>query len=437
MAAGFALVVGSVAATNYRYYGVFVTNEFVSGAFRAAYGALSRIRHETPRRFVVFPKDARDKAYAVSPAARELQPALDGQIGENWRTGGCALAHNEACPEILAGWFVFAFRDAVAAAGHYSSGRAAFAYYRRLAREINAACDDGRLSCLAARRTLAPPFQWQFVPDTVRSAGTAMWILLRVGGGHVNQRTGWATRARMDYFASVAGPVPRPRTPVVRVSGRIIGTQAPEILIRDREGRPFVLELDTDLPISVDITVKPIPTAFDLATDCARPTCELVVRSGREEWATPLPALKVGQVGGARAFTVAIDMAETTRGSFDRPYASPLRRAVHVATAGTIAVLYSIAVPLLTLLAVAGALAGIVRRISVPAGIWVMIAACVIAVASRIGLLAYIHATSLPALNLLYLSPASPFLLIFVVLGLYVGTLAWRDFRDARIPGRQ
>ena len=58
-------MVGSVAAANRAAYGIFASNEFHGSAFPAAYGALSRIRHDAWRRHVVFPKDARDKAYAV------------------------------------------------------------------------------------------------------------------------------------------------------------------------------------------------------------------------------------------------------------------------------------------------------------------------------------------------------------------------------------
>jgi hypothetical protein len=62
--------------------------------------------------------------------------------------------------------------------------------------------------------------------------------------------------------------------------------------------------------------------------------------------------------------------------------------------------------------------------------------ACATAVAARIGLIAYIDATSiLGAVNPLYLSPASPPLLVFVVLGLYLGGGAARAaFAANRAP---
>ena len=58
--------------------------------------------------------------------------------------------------------------------------------------------------------------------------------------------------------------------------------------------------------------------------------------------------------------------------------------------------------------------------------------ALVAVMAVRIALLAYISATSFPASNHLYLSPATPFLLVFVVLGLYLGAMALRAVTTRR-----
>ncbi|EKD97951.1 MAG: hypothetical protein ACD_23C00660G0001, partial [uncultured bacterium] len=70
------LVIGTVNSVNYFKYGVFRNNDFRSSDFQAGYGALSRIKHDQWQRYVVFPKDARERAYRFSPAARELQPYL-------------------------------------------------------------------------------------------------------------------------------------------------------------------------------------------------------------------------------------------------------------------------------------------------------------------------------------------------------------------------
>jgi hypothetical protein len=54
-------------------------------------------------------------------------------------------------------------------------------------------------------------------------------------------------------------------------------------------------------------------------------------------------------------------------------------------------------------------------------------------VASRAVLLAYHEVTLLPgAVNPVYLSPASPFLIAFVLLGLYLGIVALHELRSTR-----
>lgn len=56
----------------------------------------------------------------------------------------------------------------------------------------------------------------------------------------------------------------------------------------------------------------------------------------------------------------------------------------------------------------------------------VLALACLSAVASRIFMLAYLEATSIPSVNVLYASPASPMVICFTVVGLYLGITRMR-----------
>src|SRR6185369_8063741 len=129
--------------------------------------------------YIVFPADARQKAYAVSAAALELRPALEGAVGKSWLRASCKHVPRTPCSEILSAHFVWAFRDAVAAAGHYKSAPEALAFYDRLTAEIDAACRAGRLSCGPASASLAPPFRWNYVADALAIAPQG---LLRLAG---------------------------------------------------------------------------------------------------------------------------------------------------------------------------------------------------------------------------------------------------------------
>jgi hypothetical protein len=161
-----ATVIYTIAATNYMFYGVLTTTEFKSTEFNAAYGAITRVSHSLPHRLIPVPKETRERIYVFSPAFRELQPYLEGTYGQQWTYKGkegpqasdLALKN-----EILGGWFVWAFRQAVELAGHYSSAPEAMSFYSRIASEVNAACNAGLLACGPPRATLAPPWRWEYL----------------------------------------------------------------------------------------------------------------------------------------------------------------------------------------------------------------------------------------------------------------------------------
>ena len=174
-AAVFLAVVGLVNAVNLAQYGVFRNNDFRSPDFQAAYGALARVAHDKPRRFDVFPRDARERVYAVSAAARELQPFLEGDRGAFWRQVSCEQTQGAFCDEVHSGWFMWELRDVVAYAGHYGSAPKAKAFYERLAAEVNGACEQGRIPCGPPNASLIPPWQHAFLADTAVEA----WRIFR------------------------------------------------------------------------------------------------------------------------------------------------------------------------------------------------------------------------------------------------------------------
>jgi hypothetical protein len=206
--ASFALVVGAVDAVNYAKYGVFRNNDFRSSDFQSGYGALSRIDHANWKRFVVFPQDARQKAYAVSPAARELQPYFEGAGGEFWRKVSCEQTGAASCPEILSGWFMWALREAVASAGHYRSAVAARDYYMRLAREIDQACDAGLIACRRRSDSLVPPWRPEYLGWTLSSVRAVFSTLMSLGRVQVSIAPSTGPEHHLNLFKRVTnGPL--------------------------------------------------------------------------------------------------------------------------------------------------------------------------------------------------------------------------------------
>lgn len=212
----------TVNALNYQHYGVYRHNDFHSPDFMGAYGALSRIRHDAWQRYVVFPKDARERAYRFSAAARELKPHIEGELGQAWRAIGCEQTRTAPCPEILSGWFMWALRDAVLAAGHYQTAPQAAAFYRQLASQINTACDQYPGECLPQRQSLVPPWRLHYAADTLRASVQVATTLMSLHGLPIGPGEGFGTPGQLDTFARIAhelvnaSPQPTPRHDVAR-----------------------------------------------------------------------------------------------------------------------------------------------------------------------------------------------------------------------------
>lgn len=202
------MVVGAVNTANYLEYGVFRNNDFRSSDFKSGYGALTRIRHDQWQRYVLFPADARQRAYAMSAAARELQPFFEGQGAANWRKAGCDQTATQVCPEILSGWFMWALRDAVAAAGHYKDAHTASAFYQRLSAEIEAGCRQRPGDCLPNRATMLPPWRSAYIGDTLKASWEVFKTLSTFGNVPPHKLASVGTQEQLWLFEVVTnGPL--------------------------------------------------------------------------------------------------------------------------------------------------------------------------------------------------------------------------------------
>jgi hypothetical protein len=175
-----------VAGLNYYTYGIFNTVEFKNKAFKRAVGSIFRVDEQPWRQYVVASKESRQALYEVSPAFKELEMYLEGDIGKNWHT---LALRNLKIPvsegdDILGGWFVWALRDAAAEAGHHATAREAERFYTQIADEINAACESGRIECSAKRASLVPPWRRDYIPimykELVEAPTFLRWIIMGI-----------------------------------------------------------------------------------------------------------------------------------------------------------------------------------------------------------------------------------------------------------------
>jgi hypothetical protein len=149
----FLLPILGLSSKNYQHYGWFGTVEFRATEFKDAYGALSRISIDPVLPHVIVSRQMREAAYQVSPTFAKLQPYLEGEIGGHWVERELFPAEEH---QIRGGWFMWALRDAMTAAGLTPSADVAMANYRKIAEEVNAACDDGRLPSTTRRSGFFP-----------------------------------------------------------------------------------------------------------------------------------------------------------------------------------------------------------------------------------------------------------------------------------------
>jgi hypothetical protein len=164
VAAVAALGIGTVSATlagiNYRHYGAFLTSDLSAPGFAAANAALLAIEHDSPRRFVLVPRDVRQRAYAVSPAFRELRPTVEAP---SWAASvSCVLVR--VCDDLAGAWFMWTLREAAAEAGHMGSAAESDAFFQRIADELGEATARGALPPPRATFGFLHPYPGIYAP---------------------------------------------------------------------------------------------------------------------------------------------------------------------------------------------------------------------------------------------------------------------------------
>jgi hypothetical protein len=135
------VLVAAVYSANYRAFGSFAKSDMSSPAFEGALKALLRIKPSYSLRYIAVNMEALRLAYEVSPTFAQLKPKFETLPAWNWTDAPFGtLGIREYGP-----WFMWALRDVTAKAGYYKDPVSTNAFYETIAREINQACDEGRV----------------------------------------------------------------------------------------------------------------------------------------------------------------------------------------------------------------------------------------------------------------------------------------------------
>ena len=407
------LLVGGVAAINAAVYGRFVVNEIKDPSFEGALQALQAAAAPYADERVPVPADARAQIAAVSPAFASIRDlGLDGPLAQSYRDVGCQVDHR-ICGDLGGGWFFWALRDAAAAAGHHKSPQEAAAFYGRMAREVEQACNSGRLTCVAWHVPLVPPMKASQIDDVERSAVATADVL--TFGVDV-----WPEALPSDLAApdgeALYAFLNRPDYRAARLQRTVTGWYAGagdrwfEVLPQAGKLSSFERSASPDIAVAFK---DPAMTRqrFTFSVDCPSDRCPTVLRFGDGE-ALPvdLNTLAAGgrPAGGGTFYVDAVGPGAPT------PLLKIRFSEAWVGLAVRLNPIFRL-VAMLGLLGALGALvqAVIVRRITPLA---VISLALVGAVAARTLILALIDALSFPAANPVYAQPAVPLLLLLSVI---------------------
>lgn len=194
----------SISAINYFKYGLFDVVEFKNSAFLEAYGSLIRVKDEKWMQYVPVSKAKRMKIYEVSPTFKKLEPLLEGDMGRGWAQHAQDSVKQKSPGEIHGGWFMWAFRDAVATAGYYNSSKDAMDYYKQLSSEIDAACERKELDCFKRRKSMTMPFYKEQIDPIIKSFVQVTGYLVRFEGSDVRFTTSSiGDKESLDFYSEI------------------------------------------------------------------------------------------------------------------------------------------------------------------------------------------------------------------------------------------
>ncbi len=192
----------TVSNINYHFYGVNDTVEVKAPQFLAAYSSLTRVEAKKWLPVIPVSKASQEAIYKVSPAFLKLKPYLDGAIGKGWAEVSKSV-YPQYPGEIAGGWFVWAFRFAVQAAGYYKNGRTAMNYYSTLAKQVNTACAKKELICTKSTDNLYPPLSTRYLVPFINSMERSYAFITEFQQYNPNPPNSIGTRHSLKLFSTL------------------------------------------------------------------------------------------------------------------------------------------------------------------------------------------------------------------------------------------
>lgn len=418
-----------IAGINYLKYGVYDVVEFKQKEFISAYGALSRVKNNRER-FIVIPSEAREKAYEVSPAFKELQPYLEGPSGKGWAAEGCRTNSINPCDgKIRSSHFIFALRSAVKKAGYYRSATKTRDFYARIAEEINTACDNESLDCNSYRSTLAPVFYWEYVGETISKMSDAIQFLFSLQDISVSYGSSTGSFIITEFFSGILNSDIYLDQDQLVIHGKIESKleKIKSIYFYNPSNALRRTTLETRVS-QTDNKSQPIASSlsFYLRTNCITAKCRIIILGEEGEIASEsldkfingyeTPELKIERIFTYKSSNF------SPPGNLKIPFI--INSLKSIGEAYRISIPY-IAWPALAIFFFSLGRALLNRRFN---ELLAVNSILLIAVASRLLMLSYLTVTSFPGIVTRFVGPAYPLFFLFCGLCLFDGGNQLWDF---------
>ena len=422
----------AISGLNYAHYRIFAINDFRSGSFAKAYGALQRIEQEQPISFVPVPAATRRLAYGASSTFARLEPLLENPIF--WRAPTCEH-HPDRCGEIGGGWFFWAIRDAASRVGAYESAEKAGAFWSAVSNEINAACEQGKLRCGRASASLALPigrWDWSLIAEKIGNS-------LRFFATDEIEQVQMASKGvadRLDFVEHLVGKrvakFPGEERPV-KVAGWVAAPADARIdVFLDAPDRPFLQVIKRAVRISpprqTANAVYPVHE-FSIIDECGKACTLNIAVNGVRVFSGKAtePAERVSAVGDPSILSsisaVVVEpegdhFFETDRGLKIAVLSEIAKFHAGIRLPGTL-----VALALFVVLTATGSLSMTQ---------FLVVSAIGGAAVTRIALLGFLSGTSFPAIGTYYMLPAYPLMTAATVAVLVLGLARLRRLSGSR-----
>lgn len=170
------LIIFAICITNYKYYNLFKLDDFNSGSFASAYGAMTRIPGENWDALVAVPADVRYQLYENCPSFRQFEFYLEDETSQLRKA-----FYNPDTADYRSGSLYWAIRRSAGELGIYESRASADRFFTQLAAEVNAYRDTVP-GALKERHSITPPIKSDYIIPTINQVGDEIARVLSYRG---------------------------------------------------------------------------------------------------------------------------------------------------------------------------------------------------------------------------------------------------------------